>query len=56
MLLHLVGILSSRFAHDARSQEHKNSQKRLVLQRKIFGILLLACEIREDFSKIVLLT
>ena len=22
-LLHLVGILSSRFAHDARSQEHK---------------------------------
>ena len=22
-MLHLVGILSSRFAHDARSQEHK---------------------------------
>ena len=23
ILLHLFGILSSRFAHDARSQEHK---------------------------------
>jgi len=25
ILLHLVGILSSRFAHHARSQEHKAS-------------------------------
>jgi len=25
-LLHLVGILSSRFTHDARSQEHKSSE------------------------------
>jgi len=24
-LLHLVGVLSSRFAHDARSQEHKET-------------------------------
>jgi len=29
-LLHLAGILSSRFAHDARSQEHKVEQVFIV--------------------------
>jgi len=30
ILLHLVGFLSSRFTHDARSQEHKAYKKQLV--------------------------
>jgi len=46
MLLHLVGILSSRFAHDARSQEHKDLDSNLTpgicvllnLSTKIHGI------------------
>ena len=35
MLLHLVGVLSSRFAHDARSQEHKASNDNLISDEKI---------------------
>jgi len=35
-LLHLVGILSSCFAHDARSQEHKRCTTYTDIQKRTF--------------------
>ena len=36
-MLHFVGILSSRFAHDARSQEHKDCSTFNVLTNVFSG-------------------
>jgi len=46
-LLHLVGVLSSRFAHDARSQEHKAD---ITYVRSVKKVLKLTIKVLEDMN------